>query len=143
GSIVVLKTAQVKQLAPEIQRANYQRAGLYALRLGISRFANIVRIPEMLYSRIELDGRTSGEKNFDYVDPGNRAAQIEMEKAATEHLKQIGAYLAPEFKPVSFDDSGFDCEATVIIPVRNRVKTIGQAVHSSLSQKTRFPFNVI
>src|SRR5438270_13793273 len=66
-----------------------------------------------------------------------------MERAATEHLKQIGAYLAPEFKPVSFDDSGFDCEASVIIPVRNRVKTIGQAVHSSLSQKTRFPFNVI
>jgi hypothetical protein len=143
GSIVIVKTALIKKFADEIQRNAYQFAGWYALRLAISRVSSIVRINEMLYSRIDFDARKSGEKIFDYVDPRNRAIQIEMEKVATDHLKQIGAYLKPQFKPVSFDDSGFEVEASVIIPVRNRVKTIGDAIDSVLKQKTTFPFNLI
>ncbi len=148
GSIILLKTALLKQFAAEIQAAAYQFAGWYALRLAISRVASIVRISEPLYSRIDFDARKSGEKMFDYVDPRNRAVQIEMEKAATDHLKQIGAYLKPEFKPLAFDDAkgesgSFACEASVIIPVRNRVKTIGDAVDSVLKQKTSFKFNLI
>jgi glycosyl transferase family 2 len=143
GSIVVVKTALIKQFADEIKRASYRFAGWYALRLAISRASSILRINEPLYTRVDLDCRKTGEKQFDYVDPRNRDVQIEMERAATHHLKQIGAYLAPEFTPVSFDDTGFDVEASVIIPVRNRVKTIGDAVESVLKQKTTFPFNLI
>jgi len=143
GSIVIVKTALLKEFADEIARAGHQFAGWYALRLAISRVSLIVHINEPLYSRIDFDARKSGEKMFDYVDPRNRAVQIEMEAVATEHLKKIGAYLKPDFKPVSFDDSGFEFEASVIIPVRNRVKTIGDAVESVLKQKTNFPFNLI
>ena len=104
GSILIVQTALLKKFAAEIAQNNLHFAGLYALRLAISRASSIVHINEMLYSRIDFDARKSGEKMFDYVDPRNRAVQIEMEKVATEHLRQIGAYLKPEFKPVSFDD---------------------------------------
>jgi len=122
---------------------NYKYAGLYDLRLFISRSSLILRIPEFLYSTVSYDQRKSGEKIFDYVNPSNREVQIEMEKAATEHLKKIGAYLTPNFKLTYFDEDEFEYEASVIIPVKNRVKTIGDAIHSVLNQKTNFKFNLI
>jgi hypothetical protein len=143
GSVVLVKTALIKQFADEIAAASYRYAGWYALRLAISRQANIVRISETLYSRLDFDPRKSGEKMFDYVDPRNREVQIEMEKVCTDHLKKIGAYLKPEFKSVVLEDGAFENEASVIIPVRNRVKTIRDAVESVLKQETKFKFNVI
>ncbi|MHB1686281.1 MAG: glycosyltransferase family 2 protein [Ignavibacteriaceae bacterium] len=125
---------------------DYKFAGLYDLRLFISRGNSILRIPEFLYSTVATDSRKSGEKLFDYVNPKNREVQIEMEKAATEHLKTIGAYLYPPLKAgdqISFDDKTFRYEASVIIPVKNRVKTIGDAVQSVLNQKTNFSFNLL
>lgn len=120
-----------------------QYAGLYALRLAISRHHSITRIPEFLYSSIETDERKSGEKLFDYVNPKNRDVQIEMEKAVTEHFKKINVYLEPKFKTVILDETKFESEASVIIPVKNRAKTVGEAVKSALKQKTDFPFNLI
>src|SRR6185295_7252812 len=110
---------------------------------AVSRRSAVLRIAEFLYSKIEIDLRKSGEKQFDYVDPRNRAVQIEMEQVATDHLKRIGAYLRPDFKPVKFDEGHFEVEASVIIPVKNREKTVADAVGSVLKQKTSFPFNVI
>jgi GT2 family glycosyltransferase len=124
-------------------KEDYQFAGLYDLRLNISRKYSILRIPEFLYSSVETDIRKSGEKLFDYVNPKNRDVQIEMEKAATEHLKKIKAYLKPKFKKISLGKDEFKYEASVIIPVKNRVKTIGDAVESVLKQKTDFKFNLI
>jgi Glycosyl transferase family 2 len=118
-------------------------AGLYALRLAISRHHAITRIPEYLYSSIETDERKSGEKLFDYVNPKNRDVQIEMEKAVTEHLKKINVYLEPKFREINLSEGEFENEASVIIPVKNRAKTIGDAVQSVLKQKTDFPFNLI
>jgi hypothetical protein len=105
---------------------------------------NIVHINEYLYTEVETDGRKSGEKQFDYVDPKNRAVQIEMEKICTEHLKRIGAWLPPMFKEVTYG-TGEQCgvTASVVIPVFNRVKTVKDAVESALAQKCDFPFNVI
>lgn len=122
---------------------NYNFAGLYNARLGLFRTAGIIRIPEYLYSSVEVDVRKSGEKLFDYVNPRNRDVQIEMEKAATAHLKKTGAYLKPKFREVKDEGIKFPVEASVIIPVKNRVKTVGDAVKSVLLQKTDFPFNVI
>jgi glycosyltransferase involved in cell wall biosynthesis len=102
-----------------------------------------VHINEHLYAEVENDTRKSGEKQFDYVDPKNRAVQIEMELACTDHLKKIGAYLAPNFKAIAFDEGNFPVEASVIIPVRNRVKTVEDALKSVLIQKTDFKFNLI
>ena len=78
-------------------RCEYSHAGLYDLRLRVSRLGSLVHINEFLYYDIETDFRKSGEKMFDYVDPKNREVQIEMEKACTSHLKAIGAYLPPVF----------------------------------------------
>lgn len=126
-------------------KTEYEFAGLYALRLALSRIAPIVHIDEYLYSVKEIDTRASGEKIFDYVNPRNRQVQIEMEKACTEHLKVIGAYLSPVFKEIDWskDSASFAVEASVIIPVRNRVRTIRDAIKSVLAQKTNFDFNLI
>jgi hypothetical protein len=121
----------------------YNFAGWYSARLGLSRVSSVIRIPEFLYSSLEVDARKSGEKLFDYVNPRNREVQIEMEKAATRHLKKIGAYLKPSFKKVESNGQNFPVEASVIIPVKNRVKTVGDAVESILNQKTDFPYNII
>ena len=118
-------------------------AGLYALRLAISRRHLVTRIPEFLYSSIETDERRSGEKLFDYVNPKNRDVQVEMEKAATEHLKKVNVYLQPKFEEIDPGGGEFATEASVIIPVKNRAKTIGDAVQSVLKQKTNFSFNLI
>lgn len=117
--------------------------GLYDLRLKISMDSQILRIPEPLYSRIPADTRLSGEKQFDYVDPRQRDYQIEMEEIATAHLKRLGAYLSPEFAYLPVDATFFENRASVIIPVRNRERTIRDAVMSALSQKCNFKFNVI
>jgi hypothetical protein len=144
GSVVVLNAAAMKDaIARELRDASFQFAGWYALRLALSRRGGVMRIAEPLYTRSESDLRKSGEKQFDYVDPRNRAVQVEMEQAATEHLTQIGAYLKPEFAPVDFDEHPFETEASVIIPVKNRAKTIGDAIGSVLKQKASFPFNLI
>ncbi len=121
----------------------YDFAGLYQLRLAISRNQELFHIPEPLYSQIEWDTRASGKKIFDYVDPKNREVQIEMEQAVTTHLKAIGGYLKPEFKTVNFNEGNFPVEASVIIPVRNREKTIADAIDSVMKQKASFDFNLI
>ena len=142
GSVLFF-CAEAFKKAAEKMRADYEHAGLYDLRLKLSQFADLEHINEFLYSDIELDTRKSGEKMFDYVDPRNRGRQIEMEQAVTEHLKEIGGYLAPGFKHIEFGEDNFAVEASVIIPVRTRERTIADAIESALMQKTDFPFNVI
>ena len=121
----------------------YNFAALYDLRLRLSREGLIFRIPEFLYSEKEHDPRRSGEKQFDYVNPRNREVQIEMEQAFTAHLKAIGAYLPPVFKTIPFQDEYFETEVSVIIPVRNREKTIAEAIRSVFSQQTNFKYNIL
>ena len=142
GSVLFFRTEIMKKAAEQVSE-DFDFAGLYALRLGVSQYADLFRIPENLYTEQESDLRKSGEKIFDYVDPKNRAVQIEMEKACTQHLKNIGAFLEPVFKPVQFDEQAFEVEASVIIPVKNRMKTIEDAIKSVLSQKASFKFNLI
>lgn len=122
---------------------DYRFAALYDLRLRVSELADLVHVNEYLYTEAELDMRKSGEKLFDYVNPKNRSVQVEMEAACTAYLKRIGAYLAPHFEPIVFDAGTFEQEATVIIPVRNRIRTIEDAIRSVLMQKTDFRFNLI
>ena len=139
GSLVLVRVEDVRA----VSIAEYEFATWYAIRLALSNLGEIVHIDEVLYTEMEEDTRKSGEKQFDYVNPRNRAVQIEMEKAFTAYLKETGAYLEPKFKDVDFSGVAFENEASVIIPVRNRVKTVADAVRSALSQKTSFPFNVI
>jgi hypothetical protein len=118
-------------------------AGLYDLRLKVSLDYHLMRIPELLYTKVETDVRLSGEKQFDYVDPRNQNVQTEMEIVATEHLKRLGSYLAPVFENVPESNIRFPVEASVIIPVRNREKTVGDAVQSVFGQKTQFDYNIL
>ncbi len=142
GSLMIFRTDVLKDA---IARASgdYTYAGLYDLRLKLSQRASIIHVNEYLYTDVEYDARLSGQKLFDYVDPRNRVKQIEMEAACTAHLKDVGAYLVPTFRSIDFSDLEFPFEASVIIPVRNRIATIRDAVKSVLSQKTRFKFNLI
>lgn len=142
GSVMIYRSSVLIRVAGEFE-ADYLYAGMYALRLAASRQGALVHINEYLYSEVETDTRKSGQKIFDYVDPKNRGVQIEMEAACTAHLKAIGAYLRPIFKPISFSDIDFPVEASVIIPVFNRVRTIADAIESVLTQKTNFTFNLI
>ena len=119
-------------------------AGFYQLRLFLSRKGCIVHIPEFLYAEVETDNRTSGQKQFDYVDPRNRAIQIDMERACTEHLRHIGALIdASTLRTIDPTEGVFPVEASVIIPVRNRERTIADAIRSALQQKIDFAFNII
>lgn len=142
GSLLIYNTTDLKSAVSSMNES-YDFAGMYDLRLRVSQNSDLVHINEYLYTEVEQDTRKSGEKIFDYVDPKNRGVQIEMERACSEHLKAIGAYLEPKFESVSFNAIDFEYEASVIIPVRNRVKTIEDAIKSVLSQKTNFKFNLI
>ena len=144
GSLILVKTSLLHAFAMQAGEHNYKYAGFYALRLFLSREGIIFHINERLYTEQETDMRTSGEKQFDYVNPRNREVQIEMEHAATAHLAAIGAKIDPSFhRRPDFNEQEFDVEASVVIPVFNREKTIADAVNSALSQKTKFKFNVI
>jgi glycosyltransferase involved in cell wall biosynthesis len=122
---------------------DFKFAGWYDLRLKISQTHTVLHLPEYLYTVTETDLRKSGEKQHDYVDPRNRAVQVEMEFACTDHLKVINAWLKPVFDRISFSETEFENEASVIIPVRNRARTIGDAIESVLSQEAPFSFNLI
>ena len=142
GSVLFFDAAALKESVQRMTES-YQHAGLYDLRLKLSQRYALVHANEYLYSEVEEDNRKSGEKQFDYVDPRNRDRQIEMEKACTQHLKEIGGYLEPHFEDIDFNQGEFEVEASVIIPVRNREATIGAAIESVLKQQTKFMFNLI
>lgn len=154
GAVMLWDTAKLKDLVAQID-TDYEYAGLYDLRLRATEqqsyivhreIVNLVHIPEYLYYEVENDTRKSGEKLFDYVDPRNRAVQVEMEACVTSHLKRIGAYLAPgAYRALPEADDSYPVTASVIIPCKNRARTIADAIHSALNQKVRAPytFNVI
>ena len=144
GSLWLIKSQALLDYVAQTDRVDYQYAGLYDLRLYLSRKGEIFHLNEYLYTETELDTRKSGEKQFDYVNPRNREVQIEMERACTAHLEKVGAIVDTNFyRQPDFDEQDFACEASVVIPVFNREKTIADAVKSALSQKTNFPYNVI
>ena len=141
---VLLFNSEIFTLASSIlEETVFQYAAFYEMRLMLGNLFQIIHINEFLYTEIETDTRKSGEKQFDYVNPKNREVQIEMEKVCIKHLKEINAYVRPSSRTVNLDREAFEFEASVIIPVRNRIRTIRDAVNSALSQQTTFPFNVI
>ena len=144
GSLWLIKTSLLHTFAMQAGEHDYRHAGLYALRLFLSRNGQLFHINEKLYTEEETDTRASGVKQFDYVNPANRDVQVEMEHAATAHLAEIGAKIDPSFyRRPDFNEQEFEFEASVIIPVYNREKTICDAVNSALGQKANFKFNVI
>ena len=144
GSLLLIKTPLLHTFAMQAGEHDYHHAGLYALRLFLSRHGQLFHIDEKLYTEEETDTRASGVKQFDYVNPRNREVQIEMEQAATAHLAEINAKIDPSYyRRPDFNEQEFDVEASVVIPVYNREKTICDAVNSALSQKANFKYNVI
>lgn len=144
GSLWCIKAQTLADYIAQPDREEYQFAALYDLRLYLSRVGEIFHLNEFLYSEAELDTRKSGEKQFDYVNPRNREVQIEMEKACTQHLGKVGALIDTTFyRQPDFGEQDFEYEASVIIPVFNREKTVADAVKSALGQKANFKFNVI
>lgn len=144
GSLILFSVAAVRTALRSYGGiAAYNYCGLYDLRLKLSTDHMPLHLQESLYTQRTVDKRLSGEKNFDYVDPRNREMQVECERAATDHLKRTGAWLAPGEYSVADTDAHFDVEASVVIPVKNREKTIADAVRSVLAQKCAFEYNCI
>ena len=143
GTVTLVRTDVLREFT-ERQSREYEYAALYAFRLYMQRKGLIFHLNEYLYTSEMLDMRKSGEKQFDYVNPRNREVQIEMEQAVTEHLTIIGALVDnKKYKEPQFTLGDFPVEASVIIPVFNREKTIADAVRSALSQEASFEYNVI
>ena len=144
GSLILYRTEVLKQAVFEIStESDYTYSASYAVRLALSRRYSLTHIREFLYTETETDTRRSGEKQFDYVDPRNRSVQIERETVFTRYLKKTGAYLPPVEHRIDLNEGDFPCEASVIIPVRNRVRTIDDAIRSVLEQETTFHYNLI
>ena len=144
GSLILYRTEALKQAVFEIStESDYTYSASYAVRLALSRRYSLTHIREYLYTETETDTRRSGEKQFDYVDPRNRSVQIERETVFTRYLKKTGAYLPPVEHRIDLNEGDFPCEASVIIPVRNRVRTIDDAIRSVLGQETTFHYNLI
>ena len=145
GGVLLVRTAELKEYAAQERLHRYKYAALYDLRLWLSRRKLPVHVREILYTEVEMDTRLSGQKQFDYVDVRNRSRQVEMERACTRHLRAINAFLHPkEFDVIRFaDDDDFAVEATVVIPVRDRARTIADAIKSVLGQQTSFAFNLM
>ena len=144
GSLLLIRTSLLHKYADSDREADYRYAGFYDFRLFLSREGRLFHLNEYLYTEEERDLRASGEKQFDYVNPANREVQIEMEQACTAHLREVGALVdTTQYHEVDFDEQEFTVEASVVIPVFNRAKTIKDAVESALSQKTSFKYNVI
>ena len=142
GAVILLNTGILKKITTHTPE-DYEFAGLYDIRLKISETSSIFRIAEPLYLLTPVSATEAESRHFAYIDKKNRNVQIDMEKACTAHLKRIGALLTGNPKSVNLDCEGFDCEASIIIPVRNRQKTIADAIHSALGQQTNFKFNVL
>ena len=144
GSLLLIRTSLLHKYATSDREADYRYAGFYDFRLFMSREGRLFHLNEFLYTEEERDLRASGEKQFDYVNPANREVQIEMEEACTAHLRAVGALVdTTQYHEIDFNEQTFDVEASVVIPVFNRAKTIKDAVESALSQKTSFKYNVI
>ena len=149
GAIVAVNEALMRKWEQETAEDNagdgtvLKYGRWYSLRLFLSRHGALVHLPQTLYGVDEVDARASGQKQFDYVDPRNREAQIEMEAIFTDHLRKIGAWLPQRTRTVGEDDASYAVEASVVIPVLNRAATIQDALRSALSQQTDFLFNVI
>ena len=143
GSLLLFRTSALKECMAELLE-EYKYAGLYQLRLALSRKGAVYHYCDYLYTEPERDNRKSGEKQFDYVNPAQREVQVEMECVCTAHLKMIGGCLpACKYTPIDLYEGDFAVEASVVIPVLNRASTIADAIGSVLDQKTSFPFNII
>ena len=140
GAVIAISTRAARESKLD---ENLKWGALYDLRLRISENFSVLRIPEPLYTASAVDSRPTGEKQFDYVDPRNREYQLEMERIATAHLKRSGAWLPPQFEPVRRATEKYPVQASIVIPVRNRERTVADAVGSALAQRAAFDFNVI
>ena len=145
GPLLFLKKNVLQIACKELQdeQSDSLFSGLYQLRLAVSRKFSIERISKPLYFVESLEMENCDEKLFRYVDSANRKLQLEMETVATNHLKMIGAYMEPGFKVIELKDDNFATEASIIIPVKNRARTIHDAIESALVQKTNFIYNII
>jgi hypothetical protein len=145
GSMILFSTGAVRNSLEKYGPVPaVKSAGLYDLRLKVSIDHSIHHLREALYARMGADEPAGGEKLFAYLDPRREGVQKEMEAVFTDYLKRIGAYLPPQsFRNVPPAPGPFPVEASVVIPVRNRERTIAEAVKSALSQETDFPFNIL
>ena len=144
GSMVLIRTSFLHKYATSDYEHDYRYAGFYDFRLFLSREGRLFHLNEYLYTEEETDLRASGVKQFDYVNPANRDVQKEMEQACTAHLREVRALVdTTQYQDMDFAEQDFEVEASVVIPVFNRARTIKDAVESALSQETSFAYNVI
>lgn len=143
GSLVMISISALRRCIDATGNVSgLYDGGWYALRLRLADMG-IVAVPEYLYTVQRTDHRLSGQKQHDYVDPRNADYQKQMEDTLTAYLHGKALIDASDIRRVDVEQGDFAVEASVVIPVRNRVRTVGDAVRSALEQETSFPYNVI
>lgn len=144
GSLWLLRSDVLREFAASRWCGEYRYAAPYALRLFICRQQLPLHLDEYLYTQGEIVSKSEHEAHFQYLAASQRDRQLECEQACTEHLKCLGAWLpAGTYESLPEDQYTYPVEVSVIIPVRNRVRTIGDAIKSALAQTASFPFNVL
>lgn len=145
GPLVMLNVADAIAASEDMEDfvEDAPDGGWYELRLNMSVGRTIAAVPEYLYTVSKIDFRKSGDKQHDYVNPRNAVYQSYMERIFTDFLIASGAMVHPRQVEKDSSDEGFPVEASIIIPVKNRVNTIKDAVESALMQETYFDYNVI
>jgi hypothetical protein len=144
GQVVVLSRQAIEGLDAAIASEDGagEFGGWYDLRLRASERGAVLRLAEPTYV-LPAVASGGGDGHFSYVDPRNRDYQIAMERVATAHLERIGAHVPPPAGKLAAETAAFPVEASVVIPVRNRERTVADAVRSALGQKAAFEFNVL
>lgn len=150
GHIMLFSTAAIKTILKKYgSLPNNPDLAYYDLRLKISLHYSIFHIPEFLYLVVAETKAMAKKKNkqeeahFAYVASRNAERQKKLEKIATGYLKLADAYLPPRTKKSGRTNVSFPVEASIVIPVLNRKKTITDALKSALAQKTNSAFNII
>lgn len=141
GLIVICRTEVAQTIASTMVETEY--GALYGLWLGLQRYGELFHTAVPSGFIVPKDLRESDKKQFDYVNPLYETYQKDLERVCTDHLYKIGASVSGKSSLTFETDEVFPCEATVVIPVKNRHTTIADAIRSALTQKTDFTFNVI
>lgn len=140
GPLLVMRRADALRA---LEGVECRRSAVYALTLGLQRIGALYHTGVPIGTVEDEDGRDSGVKQFDYLRPDDAETQRERERIFTDHLRAIGAAVSPDKRIDAKPRSEFERRASVIIPVRNRVRTIADAIGSALEQRTSFDFNVM
>lgn len=144
GPALVIPRDILDKVLPQV-RTDLPHAAVYDLILRLTEFSSPVMADDPIFRVMEHETtEQTVEDQFAYQLADRRTAQDQKQQVWLDALRRRGALLPAELPKVDFTAGGdFPVEMSVVIPVRNRRRTVADAVCSALSQNAPFDFNVI